>query len=115
MPKALLQQAGRAFDQTQCMDIRCLFCVTTSILTKTCRPTLKDGQKWRQSPLPRTPYICVATDLHASAGDAARRLRGDVLADHHGLQGLQRCWEGSGEAAAHALVDGLGEIRVPLQ
>lgn len=55
------------------------------------------------------------TDLLAAPGDAARGLRGDVLADGHGLHGLQRRRKRSGEAAAHALVDGLGEEQVPLQ
>lgn len=39
-------------------------------------------------------------------GHAARCLRGDVLGDGHGGHGLQRCRVRSGEAAAHALVDG---------
>lgn len=57
----------------------------------------------------------MATDLLAAPGDTACGLRGDVLADGHGLHGLQRRWKRSGEAAAHALIDRLGENPVPLQ
>lgn len=44
--------------------------------------------------------------LVALLGDAARCLGGDVLGDGHGGHGLQRRRVRSGEAAAHALVDG---------
>lgn len=44
--------------------------------------------------------------LVALLGDAARCLGGDVLRDGHGGHGLQRRRVRSGEAAAHALVDG---------
>lgn len=44
--------------------------------------------------------------LVALLGDAARGLGGDVLRDGHGGHGLQRRRVRSGEAAAHALVDG---------
>lgn len=44
--------------------------------------------------------------LVALLGDATRCLGGDVLRDGHGGHGLQRRRVRSGEAAAHALVDG---------
>lgn len=55
--------------------------------------------------------------LVAVLGNAARRLRGDVLRDGHGGHGLQRRRVRSGEAAAHALVDGTipGEAAVLCQ
>lgn len=55
--------------------------------------------------------------LVALLGDAARRLRGDVLRDRHGGHGLQGRRVRSGEAAAHALVDGTvpGEAAVLCQ
>lgn len=55
--------------------------------------------------------------LVAVLGNATRRLRGDVLRDGHGGHGLQRRRVRSGEAAAHALVDGTipGETTVLCQ
>lgn len=55
--------------------------------------------------------------LVAVLGHAARRLRGDVLRDCHGGHGFQRRRVRSGEAAAHALVDGTlpGEAAVLCQ
>lgn len=55
--------------------------------------------------------------LVAVLSHAARCLRGDVLGDRHGGHGLQRRWVRSGEAAAHALVDGTipGEAAVLCQ
>lgn len=55
--------------------------------------------------------------LVAMLGHAARCLRGDVLWDRHGGHGLQRRRVRSGEAAAHALVDGTipGEAAVLCQ
>lgn len=55
--------------------------------------------------------------LVAVLGHAARCLRGDVLRDGHGGHSLQRRRVRSGEAAAHALVDGTipGEATVLCQ
>lgn len=72
--------------------------------------------KWK---ILTSPEMRKSWNLHLVAllGDATCCLRGDVLCDRHGGHGLQRRRVCSGEAAAHALVDGTipGEAAVLCQ